>query len=44
MNCVAKKYEVPTIERYEVEVEAGYGTSINVGLPEIDGSKAEGEW
>ena len=39
------KYKVTLNGRtYEVEVEAGYGTSINVGLPEIDGSKAEGEW
>ena len=44
MNCVVRKYEVPMIERYEVYVETGYGTSVNVELPEIDGSKEEGEW
>lgn len=44
MNFAMKRYETPTIERCEVEVEAGYKSSISVELPEIDGTKEEGEW
>ncbi len=44
MNYAVEKYEAPTIGWCEVAVEFGYRSSINVGLPEIDGSKEEGEW
>ena len=44
MNFAMKRYEAPTIERCEVEVEVGYKSSISVELPEIDGTKEEGEW
>jgi hypothetical protein len=44
MNFAIKSYEAPTVERCEVEVEVGYKSSISVELPEIDGTKEEGEW
>lgn len=39
-----KRYEIPAVEIFDVKVEGGYKDSIFVELPEIDGSKEEGEW
>lgn len=39
-----RSYKKPTIDRFEVVVEVGYKASIGVELPEIDGTKEEGDW
>ena len=37
-------YDAPNIEWRSVDVESGYAASFDVTLPEIDGTKEEGEW
>jgi hypothetical protein len=44
MNPTTKIYEVPKLEWHCVMVEFGYSTSLDISLPEIGGTKEEGEW
>ena len=44
MNRTILKYKVPKVEWCSVHTESGYALSFDVGLPEIDGTKEEGEW
>lgn len=37
-------YYAPNIEWRSVAAESGYAISFDVTLPEIDGTKEEGEW
>lgn len=44
MSQTMLKYEMPKVEWCSVTAESGYAVSFDVTLPEIDGTKEEGEW